>query len=529
MDKFASVGRRVLQAVKEVRYDDFTGGDFGSIGAMNAPPNTFEGRNMVVYRDGTIGPRAGVLALEYAGGEDDTGAVTGIGWRGTPNVDLWWIVDTTVYYAPSRTVGAPVGKFATDLDAPVGAGVSPQWVEYGNDDTYLTIYNDTTYHMSHEGTPDLVALTDAPGGRAIAFHGDRMFVASTPADLYRVFFSASLDPNDWTDGEFFDVPNASGALEGIWDQRNHLSILTQNGEWWVVTGAPGTDSAFLRRVTGGGVHPWIATADMGVCTGADELWHTPILADYPANFNGAVVEEKRYLAIQDGTPQFGIGYIKVLRGFRPDEVVFWFPQEQRVGLYMNGVWTLHTIDIEGVTLSQYAVSDNQAQIIFTDGGDVAEKPAFYTWKLDLNRPSNSDDALANVGDDKDSYNDATLNFPEEWVQDGTEIRVRSVTIDFTKWDTGSSTQNKFTVTPRTISRYNQPNGDVVDATAQTFAEWPDDWTTGVGSSVRDRKVMRFGTDMRYGGAFQIRLSDIGGIAIKSILVEVETRDEIPRI
>lgn len=530
MDKVAVIGRRVLQAVTEVRYDDFSGGDFGIIDAANAPANTFQAVNMLVYRNGMIGPRAGVLALNYStSAPAANGVVTGIGWRGTPNVDLWWIESDDVYYAPSRTVGAAVGVFSGNLNAVVGAGISPQWVEYGNDDTYLTIYNDATYHMTHEGTPTIVAIAAAPGGRSIAFHGDRMFVAGVLGSLYRTYFSATLDPDDWSGAEFFDVPNASGAVVGIWDQRNHLSVLTQNGEWWVVTGAPGTDSAFLRRVTGGGVHPWVACADMGVVIGSDELWHTPILADYPADFNGAVVQEKRYLTINGGTPQTGIGTIKVLRGFRPDEVVFWFPATQKVGLYVNGVWTLHTIAISGVTLSSFVVSDNQGQIIFTDGGGVSAKPKFYTWKIDLDRPGFTNDALAEVGDAKDTFNVGTLNFPEEWVPDGTEVRVRSVTVDFTKYDTGSASNNSFTVTPRSIGRYSKPIAGVTDATAQSFSEAVTAWTAGIGTAVRDRKVMRFGTDSRYGGGFQLRLSGIAGVAIKSILVEIETRKEHPRI
>jgi hypothetical protein len=532
VDKFASVGRRVLDAVKEVRYDDFSGGDFGNIDAANAPPNTFSASNMIVYRNGMIGPRAGLLPLSYVRGvPDDTGIVKGIGWRGTANVDLWWIVNDAVFYAPSRTVGGTVGLFSGFLDATPGAGVSPQWIEYGNDDTYLTIYGDDLYHMTHEGTPTCTKVTSGKGGRAIAFHGDRLFVAGVSGSLYRVYFSATLDPDDWTGGEFFDVPNASGAIVGMWDQRNHLSILTQNGEWWVVTGAPGTDSAFLRRVTGGGVHPWVACADMGVCIGSDELWHTPILANYPADFNGATVNEKRYLDLQYGTSltQTGIGTVKALRGFRPDEVVFWFPASQRVGLYVNGVWTMHTIAISGVTLSVHAVSDNQGQIIFTDGGGASAQPKFYTWKIDLDRPANTGDALAKPGDAKTTFNTATLYFPEEWVPDGTEVRVRSVTVDFTKYDTGSASNNSFTVTPRTISRYATPTANVTDATAQSFSEAVTAWTAGVGTAIRDRKVMRFGTEARYGGGFQIRMSGIAGVAIKSVTVEIETRNEVPRI
>ena len=45
---------------KVVKYDDFSGGEFGTLGAEHAPPKTFTGRNVMRYFNGLIGPRPGL-------------------------------------------------------------------------------------------------------------------------------------------------------------------------------------------------------------------------------------------------------------------------------------------------------------------------------------------------------------------------------------------------------------------------------------------------------------------------------------
>ena len=42
-------------------YDDFRGGDWGNKGSKLAAKNEFRALNMLVYRDGQVGPRPGVV------------------------------------------------------------------------------------------------------------------------------------------------------------------------------------------------------------------------------------------------------------------------------------------------------------------------------------------------------------------------------------------------------------------------------------------------------------------------------------
>jgi hypothetical protein len=105
--------------------------------------------------------------------------------------------------------------------------------------------------------------------------------------------------------------------------------------------------------------------------------------------------------------------------------------------------------------------------------------------------------------------------------------VRRVIIDFTEWDTGANVPNGFTVTPRSLSRLDDPGTS--DAAGQSYSAFPSGgWDTGIGASQRRRQVFRFGTDARYGGGFQIRVSGIGGVAFQEIRVDAQIRYDVPR-
>lgn len=357
-----------------------------------------------------------------------------------------------------------------------------------------------------------------------------MVVVGPPAGLARAYISAANDPDDWSAGEFFDVPNQSGAIVAAWCQRNHLTIWMSNGEWWVVTGAVGTDSAFLRRVSGGGQHPWNASANRGVALPSDDILYVPIALDIPARFNGATTPPAPdYMNINNQESPADETEIKLLRGMRPDEGVIAFPNTGRIGLYYNNMWTFHKFDTGQITTSsQFFASDEQGQILFADAGTT---PKFYTWCINqTERPGFSTDTLGRVGDDSDTYFDAWVNFPEYWVPEGYEVRVRRVIVDFKEWDSGADLSNRFTITPRSLLRFNDPSTALgyVDGTPLSYSLFPDDWTTGIGSSRRHRSVFLFGVNDAYAGGFQLRVSGIGGVAFQSIRVDAEIRYNVPR-
>lgn len=505
-------------------YENWDKGEFAKLGATNAPEGSFESLNLVVYSNGFLGPRHGAKNLDVQDVRTDAGGVKGLGWRGTSGADLWWIQDTLVFSIDSRTIGDTADQWATGLDqAPIE---DPQFVEYGDRFSYVTNYTDQTYKFDHIAK-DLAGLTDSPGGRGIAFYGDRMCVGGTNPDLQRVWISAANDPDDWTDGEFFDVPNQSGAIMALWVQRNHLTIWAQNGEWWVVTGAAGTDSAFLRRVSGGGQHPWNANANRGAALASDDILHIPISLDIPGRFNGATTSVIDYMTINDQDAPDNITENKVLRGMRPDEGVIVFPTTGKFGIYYNGQWTFHKFDTDTIPeITQFWASDEQGQLLFADAGPGSPAPQFYTWTMNaVEHPGFETSALSRAGDDSDAYFDAYVYFPEFWVPEGFECRIRRVLVDFQEWDCGASTPNSYSVTPRSLSRFDNPSYQ--DGTTLGYSAFPDDWTTGVGSTRRLRLRHLFGVNNAWGGGFQVRITDVGGLAFQSVRVDYEIQPERP--
>jgi len=496
---------------QRIRYSDFSGGDYGETSPDRAPANTFSAKNMVVYNTGLIGPRAGVKSLGFS--SKPTGVVMGMFWRGT-NPDLAVIVGTSVYRGTVTSPGAMTTFTGALASTPTQ---QVRGFEYGNKDLYITSFGDKSYVLDFVGGT-LTALTGSPGGYDIALYGERMMVTGASGFLTRVYYSDAGDFTTWGATNWFDVPNSSGAATGGFAQRNQFSVMTQNGEWHALTGLPTTGT--LRRVTGGGVHPWTAFADCAALLGSDQIIFVPISADYPAVFNGSTVQEKRYLRLNDTTAQLGLTTIKVVKGFRPDEAVVLFPLTDKGGLYRNGVWTRHTF---GVDISVYATSDGQGHIHLTDGGGVASQPNFWIWSIDNSRPAFTSDTYAQPGDASTTPLDAEITFPEFWAEEGNEVRVRKVTVDFTKWDTGSATANGFTVTPTSHSRWETPDG--LAATAQTWSEASASSTT---SGVRTRKTFLFGPESRFGGGISLKLSAVKGVAFQDIIVELDVRPKSPR-
>jgi len=503
-----------------VRYNNWGRGEYGNISPDRAPAGSFDAENMVVYESGIIGPRAGLNEFAFTGVEANP--VWGIFWRGT-TPDLAVGINDAVFRYDTLTPGAQ-DVFSGFLTGTPSGDYPAQGFEFDNRYVYFTVYGDQSYVLDFvDGT--LTALTDSPGGVDTCLYGERMIVAGDTSDVGQIFYSAALDFNDWPAENFIEIGNASGAVTGVWAQRGYLTLQTQNGEWWVLTGVPGTGT--LRRVSGGGVHPWTAFTDGAELIGDDTIINVPISADYPARFNGAVQDDRswRHLRINDGNPQLGFGTVKVIHGFRADEAVVIFPGtagNNRVGLFRNGVWTFHTFEVE---LSEYAISDRQGRIFFTDGGSSGVAPRFFQWYLPLDRPSTDADDFADAADPDAAGPRVVgrLAFPEDWVEDGSEQRVRQVIIDFLAYDLGDGENNTFDVYIDSLSLF----GEVPKSTAD-----PDQFVEATGlydaTGTRLRHVINFGDEVMFGGGFQLRIENITGVAFEGFTIVTEARPAVPR-
>jgi hypothetical protein len=97
--------------------------------------------------------------------------------------------------------------------------------------------------------------TEAPAGRAIAFHKNRFFIGGSIANPTRLAYSKIGDRTDWTaDGGYIEVGLDDGEpILELLPSENGLMI-GKESSLWVLTGS-GIDSFVLTRLPGGNVAP----------------------------------------------------------------------------------------------------------------------------------------------------------------------------------------------------------------------------------------------------------------------------------
>jgi len=136
----------------------------------------------------------------------------------------------------------------------------------------------------------------------------------------------------------------------------------------------------------------------------------------------------------------------------------------------------------------------------------------------LDRPAFTSDTWASPGDHSNTPLDASFRLPDYLAPEGKELRVRSVTVDFIKYTTGSATNNNITLT--VTSQFRELVADDSSITPYVLFN---EATTGATAGVRTRKVYR-GTPGTWGGGYRITLSDLKGVAIDRVIVEFEQRN-----
>lgn len=497
-----------------VRYDNFGGGDWGRLGERDARPGMFQARNLVRYRNGMIGPRCGLKALTPAG--IPANPLVGFGWAGTAGADLWFAVGTALYLLDTANPVA-VQNVAGALDSIPTRPLAS--VEVQGRYTYLTNYGDETYVLDHS-LDTLTKIVGSPGGSCIALYGDRMIVAGPlGANGNRVYYSEAGVFTSWPALNYFDI-GYNGQVRALFPQRGGLTIVMQDGSWWVLTGAP--DVGVVRRISGGGVHPWHFYAAMAAAIGDDMIWFVPVGQDHPATFNGATVERKSFehltFMADEVTADSGNDF-RVCRGYQPDEVLFLQGVEALARI--NGVWARHTFRAALQLRNSWIVSNGQGQAYLADGGAAGVAPTFFVWSIGKDRPGKAADTDAQPGDASAvAPEDMWLNLPEIFHPEGKTIRVRSVLIEFTAWNTGTGagTDNEIGVGVQYRGQYQLDAGtDGILTAVQYFTE-------AVGAAnvlgTTNHRIFNFG-EQPFTVSQQVKLMDIKGCAIRSVTVKVD--------
>lgn len=495
---------------KTLVYDKFGVGEFGTISPSKAPDGSWTGRNVVVYNNGRIGPRPGVVLVDQ-GIPSPIGKLLGFGFTPVAQTDdtpIFFIIGTKVWlFDPSGTSSLVEASAELDnppTDTPAQTVLSKESVRFIDDEVYFPVDNDQTYRLNGR-TQVLTAITDSPQGTDIETYRDRMLVVNGGL---RVFFSDAADFDEWPAPNFFDV-GPSWRVINMTEFRDSLVIFTQSGAW-VMTGT--ADDGTLRRLS-----DTLSPQDKAVIKTNDDIIYVPASRSAPVSYNGSYGDEESMKHLDNWKSASRTCYGVQSYGNRD---VLFLDDNARLLWRKNDAWSYHDIAPGvGPWITRY-FDDN---VLLATPGSGSDDPDFYMLAMNLDRPAFTSDTWAQPGDNSTTPLTASFTLPDYFDPAGRQCRVRQVTVDFVKYDTGSATNNNIDVVVTSLARFNLQSSGTETVTG-SFNEDGDVATAG---GVRARMVVDTGR-LNYHGGVRIKLDNLKGVAIDAIHVDVETEEGRPR-
>lgn len=512
-------------------YDNFLLGHYGNIDPAKAPEGSYFGSNVLTYRNGTVGPRPGFRA--HAFGRTPTARVFGFAHMENIEWPLVYVEGTNAYRTkapdaatPSAALLGTIGTRPTDNQI----GMYDAGLDEGGG--YIHVPEGASFRVDHllnAGTPaaitQLSAATNSNGAACV--YGVRLYLVGQAIQSDTVFFSNASDDATWTASDFFTVSLAKN-LQVLAPHRGHLTIGTADGQWFVLSGVPGSTGT-LRRITDPTAAPAILIQPACV-VGGDNLWFLKPRGSIPSYFDGVKVTELAHLALSRPNVPYGqdirIGtgqahdLVKTFLLYPDSPAMYLKAGNGRMMLLNHGAWTRHDF---GVALDRDWTADGRGRMYaFEQWTGVAGQRMFVT-DIALERPGFAADTFASPGDDSDTPLAANLELPQFWHPDGSEMRVRQVRVDIAKWDTGSATANQLDVAVDVIGRRGVSG---VSTTTRTWVEAGAGHSTDT-TGTPDRLVLDFGATTP-GGGFQVRFPIMRGVAIRSVRVVYDEYPGRPR-
>lgn len=517
-----------MPTTKLVRYDDWSKGDWGELSPFNAPAGSFTGTNVIVYANGFIGPRAGLHENTYTG-DTMQGNVWGIYTPGRIGKPVIIFVDDHIFSTSEDNTTLDVVADVATLDAVPTEPIVATWYD-PNGNIYFTSPGDKVYSINWAtnvltNVPVKNSGVDDAGVETVYLCRDRLYAAGDGktggnGGQY-VYVSAAADFSNFGGGETFQV-GYFNSVTSIMESQNSLNFSTLESTnnigsgvgWYALVGA--TPQGDLRRVNtsvAAGAQQEVVNADNGnfyYWTG----WNTsPTDTPYLVQANGAKFNEEEFRHIRlTGSTRYG--YFNA-----PDKTLIYVSdQGNNAWMRVNGVWTKHHFEV-----------DVSGPVAPTEAGDSfllaygAPSTDVVVYEM-LSRPSGPVPAsgTSNPGDNSNSPIDALFELPA-YQSEGKEVRVRRVFVDFSKFDLDHADgDNEFTVTVRSFGQYNLPGGST-DGTVETSQTWSEDQNLAGALGTLDRFVARVGQQGKSQG-FQIAISGIKGVMIRSISVEIDEDD-----
>jgi hypothetical protein len=490
-----------------VSYDDFSAGEYGLTGSWRAPKGSFTGLNVTPYDDGSIGPRAGLKAYTLTSMPAGDTLAMGYGKTTAGQLRIWFVKGTAVYsFVATNFASQAVVAYTGALTTAPRASASVSFVHKQGATYWLNHADGKLWKLNHDtntvsAAPAAAIVTaDANSHAVVCQYGARTMAATNFSN--RVFFSDADNPESWPAANYFDVGETLMGITGLHAQRNHLSIAKgldgHLGEWWVLTGVPGVDSALRRQQVGASPIP----AGSAVVDGDGIVHFGENFSSTPAAFTGSQIVMREDLAEPDGRT-----FSAATATRRPGDVVLAANPsgnaEVRLTQRRGRAWLRHRLEagpsgyaLAKAHMASYPLYD--LHVVCVD-----DRSDFRSWSAYANSPA----AGAYSGVLSPASPDlCAFTLPEWWAPDGREVSVRAVQVDFRSFAVGSGNCTwTLALTPRRVHEGG-------DGAAKTFAFSE----AAPGASVNRRRQALFSIEDANG--FTLAFSNLRGVAIQKVTV-----------
>lgn len=517
-------------------YEDFSLGEYGVQHPRQGKAGQFHGMNVVVYRDGTLGPRNGLIAQPLSGANYINGPLNMLYYGvehelstprmvfGQDETPAYFEVNTITAQNPGRFTG--VGGtpdpfvFASPPDGGYVAvlprlGFNMYWSPLG-DNTYLVDA------LSDEVTT-LTGTNQSFGAHDIVEHLDQLYLIGIGDGAsgrgHKIVYSDNADPETWPDENIFLVGYAWVVFRGV-KMMNGLLVITQDQSWWLLQGDPIDGS--LRRVASGRSSD--ITNPTAIQVSRERAW---FLADaapggaYPCVFDGSELDTTSHKHLRDwlAPNNENLGGLVC----EADEDLLWIDEDGKAIMRHEGVWTRHEF---GADVGHWCAAYEDQRFYLAKDGTDSTKPVFYRSTFDTgDGPAIYDaDGFTSPGDGDLVPVDAWVEFPEVWQEDGSTAKPIGVTLEFTTYDTGGSLDPHITCEVDVINRFGFESTETI-----ACGEW-DESDADVASTedgVRRKHIFRPPV-AHQGAALQLRFTDIRGLKIERAVFDYELGSQLDR-
>jgi len=503
-----------MGALTTVVYDKWDKGEFGTMNPSQAPNGSWTGNNVVVYKDGMIGPRPGMREITFSNAPSKNGPMLGLGFSPVAqngNTPIFFILGDRPYtFKPAAKtpalVAAPTTPTHPPADTDASRVLSKESCRLIGDELYFTVNDDAAYRLNCR-TQTLTRITDSdPEGQGtdIELFRDRMFVANGGV---RVFYSDAANFDTWPSGSFFDVGTAYTVIEML-TFRDALILFTRWGAY-TFTGSSPADGT-LRRTS-----ETLAPRDKASVVTNNEILYIPASRSAPVTYNGSYGDERQLMHLEEWKSASLSAYGVQSYGNRD---VLFLSSDSDLLWRKNEAWSFHTMGGDvGPWITRY-FDDN---VVLAYPGTASVDPKFYMLSMNIERPGFTNDQFAQPGDDSDTPLNAYFSIPTYLAPEGKELRVRSVTVDFIKYDTGSSVAKNISVQTGTL--YGQLEQGYSQSAPNPAVLFNEDGSFATSDGLHQRKVLR-GTAGPFGGGYRVSLLHLRGGAIDRVVVGFGQRD-----